>query len=205
MAEDFTKLSTEELYKLPIPNIVERHCAAGMIVAATGSGNNPVALVNEYNLKEKKKQLIRASYDARGITISDATIDLAADCARPVRHSRTLTTNLKKASGQAKPDYTDAHHIVAVKEPRAHTSRLVLFSKGIGINDVDNGDFYPRYCHSFVPSMPHAHNHQGLHSDVYYINVRFRLMQVANGSSDDVRMVLRKIKSELRAGTFPIK
>ncbi len=205
MNDDYSKLTTEEIYKLPIPNAVARHCAAARIVATSGSGANAHTLVNEYNLKEKKKQLIKARYDKRGITIADTTIDLAADCARPIRHSRTLTTNLKRACGQSKPDYTDAHHIVATNDPRAHESRLILFSKRIGINDADNGGFFKRYIYSVVAGMDKSHDHQGMHSDRYYITVEFRLMLVAEQTEAAVRGVLREIKRELIAGTFPVK
>lgn len=202
MEKDYNELTTAEVYQLPIPNAVARQCVAARIVAASDSGTNAHALVNEYNLKEKKKKLIKARYDKKGITISDATIDFAADCARPIRHSRTLTTNLKRA-GHCRLDFTDAHHIVATIEPRAHESRQILFSKQIGINDADNGGFFKRYIYSVVVGMEKSHDHQGLHTDEYYVNVELRLLDVASGSQMAVRLVLRAIKSEIIAGTFP--
>jgi hypothetical protein len=203
MAYEFENLSTEEIYKQPIPNIIDQRVAAARIVASTGSGENPIAMVNAHNLTETKKKIIRASFDKQGITITMSAIDLAADSQRPIRHSRTLATNLKKA-GIIRFDWMDAHHIVGRLDMQAFDSRLIIFSKGIAINDADNGCYLPRYRTSVVASMPNAHNHQGLHTGTYYLTVYARLVAVAGQPVATVRNELRKIKAELIAGTFPI-
>jgi hypothetical protein len=207
MAKEQENLTQEQAYNAPVPNILQQRIAAGAIVSGAGAdaGTNPHALVNEFNLGEKKTKWVKAAYDKQGIALPMAALQLALDAIRPIRHSRTLATNINKANpGQARPDNTDAHHIVGRTDYRAHESRVIIYSKGIAINDADNGGYFPRYKTTFVPSMPNAHNHQGMHTESYYLNVYLRLVRVANGPTMDVRMALRGIKSELIAGTFPI-
>lgn len=133
-----------------------------------------------------------------------AALQLALDAIRPIRHSRTLATNINRGNpGQARPDNTDAHHIVGRTDYRARESRVIIYSKGIAMNDTDNGCYLPRYKSSVVPTMPGAHDHQGLHTDRYYLAVHLRLLAVESYTATEVRQALRNIKKELIAGTFP--
>lgn len=165
---------------------------------------NPIALLNDHILQEAKLKVCKAHYDKLGMTIPMSAIMLAMDADRNIRHSRTLATNIIKANkGQTRPDYTDAHHIVGRLDIRAEVARGYLFNWGIGINDADNGLFLPRYATTKIASMPNASNHQGLHTETYYLAVTMRMFAVADRSGAAGRIVLKTIKGELVAGTFP--
>lgn len=51
--------------------------------------------------------------------------------------------------------------------------------------------------------MPNATNHQGIHTNMYYITVTARLTDVQDEPVSEGRNSLRTIKSELIAGVFP--
>lgn len=207
MAKEPGNLTQEQFYNAPVPNILQQRSAAAAIMAGAGTdaASNPIHLVNMYNLGEQKKKWVKAGYDKQGIALPMAAMQLALDALRPIRHSRTLTTNINRANpGQPKPDDTDAHHLVGRIDYRAHGSRLIIYGKGIAINDADNGVYLPRYKTSFVPGMPNAHAHQNMHTFTYYANVELRLIDVADQPAAAVRLTLRTIKGELLAGTFPI-
>jgi hypothetical protein len=207
MAREPEVLTQEQAYNAPVPNILQQRCAAATIMAGTGAdaATNPVHLVNMHNLGEQKKKWVKAAYDKQGIALPMAAMQLALDALRPIRHSRTLVTNINRANpGQTKPDDADAHHIVGRIDYRAHGLRIIIYSKGIAINDADNGMYLPRYKSSVVPGMPNAYAHQNMHTAEYYLNVFLRLSDVAAQAPAVVRAALRLIKNELIAGTFPI-
>jgi hypothetical protein len=100
-----------------------------------------------------------------------------------------------------------AHHIVSWQHPPAYDSQQLLFGWCIGINDVDNGVYLPRFKKTVVDSLPDARKHSPLHTYVYHSQVFIRLVVVepARKNSEAGRIVLRRIKSELVAGTFPYR
>lgn len=188
----------------PAQSILNQRVAAAMHVAKSGSGANAFELLNDYNLQFEKKKIVKAYYDKLGQTMPASVATLATDAKRSIRHSRALASNIKKASqGQAKPQETDAHHIVGRLDYRATQARAYLFNWGIGINDADNGVFLPRYAATKISTMPNASNHQGLHTEDYYFNVTMQLQAVLGQPVLSARFVLRSIKGELIAGTFP--
>lgn len=185
--------------------ITEQRIAAALFVARTGTVANPYALVNSFNLREEKKKKNKAYYDKNGYTMPASIEVLQMDAERKIRHSRQLASNMYKADrAQVKLLNMDTHHIVGRVHIEASTARAYLFTWGIGINDADNGVFLPRYAHTKIACMPNAQNHQGMHTYVYYFNVTMRLGEVAGQSVAAGRSVLRAIKGELIAGTFPI-
>lgn len=203
MAKELANQTTEQIYNAPIPNIVEKRCAAARITAASGAGTNPIALLNDHILQEAKLKVCKAHYDKLGMSIPMSAIMLAMDADRNIRHSRTLATNINKANkGQTRPDFTDAHHIVGRLDIRAVMARAILFNWGIAINDADNGVYLPRYLTTIVPSLPNATNHQGIHTDAYYVTVTTRLLPIKNDPVAAGRSALRQIKADLVAGTF---
>lgn len=195
--------STEEVYAAPIPDAVAQHIAAARIVASSGGGSNPQAMVNAHNLAEKKKHILKACYDATGRTIPAAAVNLAIDAERKIRHSRVLAKNIDRATGgHARAEGTDTHHIVARLDRRAEVSRMYLFAWGIGINDADNGVYLPRCGRTIIAAMPGACPHRHLHTDHYYFNVTEQLRGVRDSPTPVARAVLRLIKSDLIAGIF---
>lgn len=204
MSKEAENLTTAQIYAAPIPNAAAQHIAAAKIVAFSGSGANPHAIVNAHNLAEKKKKIIKAHFDKTGQTLPTTAIILAMDADRNIRHSRALASNINKANrGQCRPQETDAHHIVGRLDFRAEVARRYLFAWLIGINDADNGVYLPRYARTKIASMLKAHHHQGLHTDDYYFNVEMRLRSILGQPTAIARVVLRTIKNELIAGTFP--
>lgn len=195
--------STEAIYAAPISDALAQHLAAARIVASSGGGSNPHAIVNAHNLAEKKKLIVKACYDETGRTIPAAAVVLATDAERKIRHSRVLAKNINRASGgQAREKETDTHHIVGRPDWRAHAARAYLFAWGIGINDADNGVYLPRCRSTLIASMPGACSHRHLHTDDYYFNVEQRLRYVLDQPTPAAREVLRRIKSALISGTF---
>lgn len=200
MAKEDKKLTTEEIYASPIPNILELTLDACRAVAASGSGQNPNALKNAVVLREKKKRI----YDKNGYTNPNSAQALLNESQRPARHSRVLARNIDKNNkGQIRPRKVDAHHIVACEDYRAKLARGILFKWCIGINDADNGVYLPRYCYTIVACLPNAVKHQNMHTDLYYISVNRQFMFIESPSTAEVRNTLRAIKAELIAGTFP--
>lgn len=172
-----------------------------------GPNINPTAnahgsLNQRIHTNSKIKQA-KASYDAQGITCPTQVISLLIDANRKANHSRTLAKNINANTGVPRPQNVAAHHIVARLAWQANIARQCLFMCGIAMNDADNGVYLPRYAHSLVPSLPTAQIHSYLHTDTYYLEVNFRLDSVKHLGSTSLRQVLRAIKQDLLAGTFP--
>jgi A nuclease family of the HNH/ENDO VII superfamily with conserved AHH len=189
----------------PLGNqILSQRIAAALLLSNPAPGVNAHEMVNTYNVKEERTKVVKAYYDKQGRTMPAAAIVLKVDAERDIRHSRALASNMLKAHRTyIRPEMVDAHHIVGRMNILAAKARGYLFAWGIGINDADNGVFLPRYGSTQIAKMPYAPNHQGLHTGTYYLNVTLRLDAIKGMSSTAGRTVLKTIKNELIAGTFP--
>lgn len=193
-------LTSEEIYKQPIPNVTALTIAANKLAGGANSGTNPYALRNEVILREQKKRIRYKN----GYTLPATAEALQMDAERRVRHSRTLDRNICKANpGTSRSALMDAHHIVAQQDMRADAARKLLFNWGIGINDADNGVYMPRYRTSVVPSLPNCPDHQSIHTFRYFLTVTNALLDVSEEPTQVGRDMLRSIKASLIAGTFP--
>lgn len=141
----------------------------------------------------------------KGVTVENVAIALLqAEAANTnIDHSRKLKRNFYVSSPQmTRIDETDAHHIVAWLEQLAAESRVYIFGVGIGVNDTDNCAILPRFLSTKIPSMPNALPHQHIHTNDYYTNVFFALMDIPDYTEEEVRKALRRIRNQLVAGTF---
>jgi hypothetical protein len=192
----------EDIYKRPVKNITELRIEAARIAHASGSGENPIEVLNGLIEAECRAEMFRARYGADGQTLSATALQLAQDAGRNANHRRTLARNLNKASGVPRPQEVEAHHIVSAHDIRADLSRKILFAKGIGINDADNGNYQPSGKGAKVTGAENAAPHRNIHTGMYHLNVYRRLLAASNRPTADVRGALRTIKAELNAGTF---
>jgi hypothetical protein len=167
-------------------------------IAGNASGVNPYELRNEVLNRE------RIRYESNGETVAGYTADQLHENARSKgNHRRTLARNLDKGSKSARPAAVCAHHIVASQESDAKPSRDLLFACGIGINDVDNGVYLPRFKNVPVPSLPNATLHGSIHTIRYHVAVFARLRAEPVGEQLRTRLALRDMKDDMVAGVFP--
>ena len=179
---------------------VEKLTVAINQIAANSPGGNGYQLRNEILIESDKE---RVRYE-NGRTIDGyAAKRLFEDAKRVANHRRTLARNIDRDAGQARPASVCAHHIVASQDSRAHESRKIIFGWGIGINDVDNGVYLPRFKNIVVPSMPNAPLHGPIHTARYHANVLFRLGFAHADDGHGGRAILRDIKDDLINGSFP--
>lgn len=167
-------------------------------IAVADVGANAYGVRNAYLLDERKK---RVRYK-NGMTLPCSAERLQADAERKIRHSRTLTRNIKNQTGVSKPAQADAHHIVAQSDRRASGARLRLFKWGIGINDADNGVYLPKRAGA-MPDSPNATVHGGIHTTRYHLAVFARLLSVDDAQPAQARMELRDMRDDIVAGVFP--
>ena len=120
-------------------------------------------------------------------------------------HRRALARNLNAESGQERPANVCAHHVVASQDIRAEDARDVIFEWGIAINDCDNGVYLPRLRNIPVPSMPQAPFHGSIHTARYHGTVAARLILGEPEDAAACRAILRTIKKQIVAGSFPWK
>ena len=168
---------------------------------AANSGVNGYELRNEI-LVEMEKDRVR--YE-NGRALEGYSAERLFEDARrsSANHRRTLARNLNTDSGQARPANVCAHHVVASKDIRAEDSRDVIFEFGIAINDCDNGVYLPRFKNVKVPSMPKAPVHGPIHTARYHAAVAGRLILREPQDAAACRAILRKIKKDIVAGSFP--
>lgn len=103
--------------------------------------------------------------------------------------SRVLAKNIAKATGLTKTKYAASHHIVAEGDPRAATSRAILASVGMNIDDAFNGiNMSARY-------------HDAIHTNLYHATVENALTGAT--TYNDVAARLTVIKTQIYMGTFP--
>jgi hypothetical protein len=202
MAKDADQAKEVDIYKRPVANITELRIAAARIVNESGSDENPIAVLNALIEAECKAEMFRARYGADGQTLPASALQLLQDAARNANHRRTLARNLNKASGVPRPTGVEAHHIVSAHDVRAKGSRTIICDHGIGINDVDNGNYHPADPLIPVPGLGNAAPHRFIHTAMYHVNVFKRLLTVAPFAAEFVRAELRAIKADLVAGIF---
>ena len=197
MAKDGPANSNIDPFKQPLPE-ARKIRARG---ARAPRGVNANAVANAQLLARKKAQIRYKN----GVTLPTSAEKLLADARRKeLKHSGILSCNMI-ASGQTRPERVAAHHIVSWQHGEAFASQELLFGWGIGINDVDNGVYLPRFKTTNVPSLPDARKHSPLHTFIYHSEVYGRLVLVepARENEEAGRQVLRGIKTELVAGAFP--
>ncbi len=165
----------EDIYKRPVKNMTELRIEAARIVHESGSGENPIAMVNALIEAECRAEMFRARYGADGQTLSASALQLAQDAGRTANHRRTLARNMNKASGVPRPQDVEAHHIVSARDIRAEGSRTILFDKCIGINDVDNGNYQATGRGRTAAGLTNAAPHRNIHTNRYHFNVFRRL------------------------------
>ncbi len=164
-------------------------------------GANAQGIVNAMILEAQKSKIRHAN----GVTLPTSAARLLADARRnDLKHSVILAFNMGEANND-RPKGVAAHHIVSRKPALAHPSQMLLFAWGIGINDVDNGVYLPRFAKAVVPSLPNASKHSKIHTGVYHLAVFDRLVEVRKQPSGVGREVLLGIKAELEADTFPYR
>ena len=168
---------------------------------AANSGVNGYELRNEILLDMAKE---RVRYE-NGQTIEGYSAErLFEDAKRAsANHRRTLARNLNAESGKERPDNVCAHHVVASKDMRADEARDVIFGWSIAINDSDNGVYLPRFKNIPVPSMSKAPLHGPIHTARYYGMVTGRLVLAEPEDEAACRAILRTIKKQIVAGSFP--
>ena len=172
------------------------------IAANRIAGNAPG--VNPYELRNEVLNRERIRYESNGETVAGYTADQLFENARGKgNHRRTLARNLNKASQTARPTAVCAHHIVASQDIDAGLSRDRLFACGMGINDVDNGVYLPRFKNVPVPTLPNATLHGSIHTTRYHLAVFARLRVLPLGEQQPTREALRDMKDDMVAGVFP--
>lgn len=196
-----TQLRSEEIYAEPVTDILQLSIAANRIC---GVDSKPYETRNALLLEEKKKKIRYKN----GETLPNSALNLLNDAARKARHSRILGNNLLRADKNLqRPQEVDAHHVVAAQDYRAEESRKILFFIWfIGINDAANGIFMPRYQSSKIASLPNSPPHQGvgnIHTGTYHTSVFRRLNIASKQDASAGRATLKRIASEIIAGTFP--
>ena len=137
----------------------------------------------------KQIKPIRAPNPAVAKSFSDAAGSSA---------SRALGNAMAKSAQRAaalRAQRFNAHHIVAVKEPRAEFARQVLASRGIQPNSAANGVWL------------HQSVHTGIHTNAYYANVNavagkyyFQSWRPTSDLVDD----LARIGKLLQKGLLPL-
>jgi A nuclease family of the HNH/ENDO VII superfamily with conserved AHH len=172
------------------------------IAANRVSGNSPGA--NSYELRNEILNRERIRYESDGRTVNGYTADQLFENAKSAgNHRRTLARNIDKGSGVARPAAACAHHVVASQAIDAFLSREHIFGCGIGINDVDNGVYLPRFKNVPVPSLPNASLHGPIHTARYHLSVFARLRALPKGEAPPTRVALRDMKDDMVAGVFP--
>lgn len=173
--------------------------AANRIATKTGDAN-PYQVRNQL-LTRKEKARVRYR---NGVTLPTSADVLFANAERrDYNHRRTLSRNLVQGTKQSRPRDVCAHHIVALRDSFAADSRDVLFDCGIGINDIDNGVFLPRYFNK-LPSHPNAPRHDPHHHEAYHLAVYDRLRLVEPGQTQACRTTLKSLKTDILAGRLPL-
>ena len=178
------------------PASVQELTIAGNQIAANAGSVNPYEIRNELLVKRAKE---RVRYK-NGYTLPASAEVLLANAERAgYNHRRTLARNIVHATGQARPDDVDAHHIVALRHFDAKASRIKLFSLGIGINDAANGVFLPNNGVG-LPGYPNAPHHRKDHKFRYHLTV-FRELQFA-GDADQGRATLGMLRGRILNGAL---
>lgn len=187
----------------PLPGLSTPTQVLGITIASNRiSANrrqfNPYEARNSLLIQEQKA---RVCYE-NGVTLpTSAKVLLANAERRDYNHRRKLAQNIEAATSKPRPINTCAHHIVALRDREAENSRLLLFGWGIGINDVDNGVFLPRYGNG-LPDHPDAIHHKPHHAPTYHVAVFYQLSRATETEAGRAR--LRSIKTQLLSGALAL-
>ena len=161
---------------------------------------------NSYEIRNRlltRKEKARVRY-LNGMTLPTSAEVLRANAEdRSYNHRRTLSRNIVRGMKQPRPVDVCAHHIVALNDPAAKPSRRVLLNCGIGINDVDNGVFLPRFKNK-LPGYPNAPRHDPHHHVDYHMAVYFALEPVTPGNVQQCRATLKSLKADILSGLLPL-
>lgn len=177
------------------------------VLSLTIASNRIASNSRNFNSYESRNSLLIREEKARvryknGVTLPvSAEVLLANAERRDYNHRRTLSENIKAATSQPRPDDVCAHHIVALRDQEALSSRLLLFGWGIAINDADNGVFLPRNM-TGVAGYPNAVRHTPHHAAPYHIAVFYQLRRATEVNAGRAR--LRSIKSQLLSGVLAL-
>ncbi|GLR69360.1 AHH domain-containing protein [Agaribacter marinus] len=147
--------------------------------------DNPYELFNSLLHKQRSKRLY-----SHGKAKSKSALALHLEAVRDISHSSKLWRNMQSQAKKHNLDVKkgrdeDTHHIVAAKDARAQTSRKVMFSAGIGINDFRNGVNLAK------------EKHRPMHTSEYYMEVDRRLLLANYVSQDDGTDIEESIGDEL--------
>jgi hypothetical protein len=167
-------------------------------ISSNGRNFNPYEVRNSLFIQEEKA---RVRYENGETLPTSAEVLLANAGRKDYNHRRTLSRNIEAATSQPRPTGACAHHIVALRDPEAENSRLLLFGWGIGINDADNGVFLPR-VNTGLPGYPNAVRHTPHHAGAYHVAVFYQLSRATESKSGRTR--LRSIKSQLLSGVLAL-
>lgn len=199
MAMDDNKRTSEAIYAAPIANMVDLTVGINQIAAGDRSVNG-YALRKAIVHERKKREILYKN----GVTLPVTVQALFAEAEPRHGHSRKLGRNIQRGNSDTpRPKEVDAHHIVAWGAQDAPMSRVHLFKVGLGVNDVDNGCYFPRYRATKIMGMPNAPWHQAIHTVKYHANVYAALRLAPEHTQTETRKTLRSIKSQLIAGIFP--
>ncbi|QRP65202.1 AHH domain-containing protein [Rhodanobacter sp. FDAARGOS 1247] len=139
-----------------------------------------------------------------GMTLPTSAKVLRANAEdRSYNHRRTLSRNIVRGTKQARPADACAHHIVALHASAAKPSRDLLVDCGIGINDVDDGGFLPRFDHK-LPGDPDAPRHNPHHHREYHLAVYDRLQDDEPNDARTCRATLKSLKTDILSGLLPL-
>ncbi|MGN6705572.1 MAG: AHH domain-containing protein [Rhodanobacter sp.] len=191
--------ATGALAPITQDRLLDLTIAANQIVAQTGD-------VNPYQVRNQlltRKEKARVRY-RNGVTLPTSAKVLMANAERrDYNHRRTLSRNIVQGTKQSRPADVCAHHIVALGDRLAGPSRAVLFECSIGINDVDNGVFLPRYFNK-LPGHPNAPRHDPHHHREYHLAVYDELLLVELGDTHACRATLKSLKADILSGVLPL-
>lgn len=186
------------MFAAPAPDNLLQITIASNLIAANASDVNSYSLRNAILIQEEKA---RVEYK-NGVTLPTSVRVLLANAAnKGYNHRRTLSRNIVAATSKSRPGNVCAHHIVALGDPEARSSRALLFGWGIGINDADNGVFLPSKKGGLL-DYPDAARHTPRHEPAYHLAV-FRTLSLER-DVEGGRGALRSIKAALLSGILSL-
>lgn len=191
--------ATGTLAPMTQDRLLDLTLAANLIVDPK-SGANPYEMRNRL-LTRKEKARVRY---LNGMTLPTSAEVLRANAEdRSYNHRRTLSRNIVRGTTQPRPANVCAHHIVALHASAAEPSRDLLVDCGIGINDVDNGVFLPRFDNK-LPGYPNAPRHDPHHHREYHLAVYDKLQDGEPRDARTCRATLKSLKADILSGLLPL-
>ena len=191
------------------PRVAPRAETAQDILALTIGANRIASNTPDANGYELRNEVLerarkhRIAYENGKTKEAYSAELLFADAVRKGNYRRTLARKIDKEAGAARPVAVCAHHVVASQDTRANHSRTRIFACGIGINDVDNDVYLPRFKNVAVPSLPNAPLHGPIYAERYHVAVFARLLQAPADDQVATRVAMKDMKADLIDGVFP--